>query len=353
MGRSYEASMEDMTMKQFTCKDQPIRVFGLMDFYKNGSLARLPEYMMERMPQLRQFGSRSTGGRIGFRTNTRSLWVKLISRTFIRDVAIPQISSSGIDLYVGERAAGVYLGSVYPTGLRGTNPNESEQTFSLDGAMTDITVFMPKNEMIETVVFGIDDDAVIEAPTPYINGKPVVFYGSSITEGGCAGRVGNAYNATLSRWLNMDYINFGFSGSAMGEPEMAEFIADIPMSVFVMDYDYNAPDAEHLKRTHEPFFRIIREKNQTLPVIMLSNPNYMLAPEKNEKRFAVIRETYENAIARGDRNVYLICGKEFYGDDDIYACTMDNIHPNDNGFYRMAKSVRKTLEPVLREAISR
>lgn len=340
-------------MRMMTCKDAPIRIFGLMNFYKNGSLMRLPEEVMEEFPQLRQFGSRSTGGRMCFRTNTKNLYVKLVSKTFIRDTHATQIASSGLDLYVGDRTKGVYIGSVFPTGWRGTNPNESEKNFSLSGEMQDITVYMPKNEILDNIYVGIDDDAVIEAPTPYLNEKPVVFYGSSITEGGCAGRVGNAYNAALSRMLNMDYINFGFSGSAKGEPGVAEFIASVPMSIFVMDYDYNAPDAEHLEKTHEPFFRIIREKNPTLPIIILSNPNYKFDPEENEKRLAVIRRTYENARARGDCNVYLICGESFYDCNDIYACTVDLIHPNDYGFALMTAEVRKTLEPIFHSIVEK
>ena len=333
-------------MKSFECKDSPIRVFGLMNFYKNGSLMRLPEEMIEKMPHLRQFGSRSTGGRLAFRTNTKSLYVKLVTKTFIRDCFATQVASSGLDIYIGNRTEGRFIGSVFATGFRGTDPNVSEKTFLLDGEMTDITIYMPKNEILENVYIGIDDDANMVPPTPYRNEKPVIFYGSSITEGGCAGRVGNAYNAALSRQLNMDYIHFGFSGSAKGEPEMAEFIASLPMSIFVMDYDYNAPDVEHLEKTHEPFFKIIREKNPDLPIIMMSNPNYKIKSEESEARLAVIRKTYENAIANGDQNVYLISGEHFYTDDDPYACTVDLIHPNDCGFYHMTKEVRKILEPI-------
>lgn len=333
-------------MKLFECKDHPIRVFGLMNFYKNGSLMRLPEEMMEKMPWLRQFGSRSTGGRLCFRTDTKNLYVKLISKTFIRDSFATQVASSGLDVYTGDRTEGNFLGSIFPTGLRGTDPLVSEKSFALDGEMTDITIYMPKNEILENIYIGIDDDAKMESPTPYKNEKPAIFYGSSITEGGCAGRVGNAYNAALSRILNMDYINFGFSGSAKGEPEMAEFIAGIPMCLFVMDYDYNAPDVEHLEKTHEPFFKIIREKNPDLPIIMMSNPNYRIKKEDSEKRLAVIRKTYENAKANGDENVYLISGEHFYAESDPYACTVDKIHPNDCGFYHMTKEIRKTLEPV-------
>lgn len=335
-------------MRILTCHDTPIRVFGLMNFYENGSMMRLPEEVMEQMPQLRQFGSRSTGGRIGFRTNTRRLYIKLLAKTFIRDACATQIASSGLDVYLGDRRKGLYLGSVYPTGARGTNFNESEATFELDGTMQDITIFLPKNEILENVLIGIDDNALIEAPSPYVNQKPVIFYGSSITEGGCSSRTGNAYTAFLSRWLNMDYINLGFSGSAKGEPEMARFIAGLPMSIFVYDYDYNAPTAEHLSETHEAFFRIIRDQNPELPIIMLSRPNYATNPEDSEKRLAVIRSTWQNALRRGDRHVYFVSGKDFFGSDDVFACTVDKTHPNDLGCYRMASVIRKVLEPVLR-----
>ena len=80
-------------MKMLTCKDAPIRMFGLMNFYKNGSLTRLPEEVMAEFPQLRQFGSRSTGGRMCFRTNTKNLYIRLVSKTFIRDTHATQIAS--------------------------------------------------------------------------------------------------------------------------------------------------------------------------------------------------------------------------------------------------------------------
>ena len=127
---------------------------------------------------------------------------------------------------------------------------------------------------------------------------------------------------------------------------MAEFIADIPMCIFVMDYDYNAPNAAHLAKTHEPFFKIIREKNPDLPIIMLSNPNYRIKKADSERRLAVIRATYENARRQGDENVYLISGENFYAESDPFACTVDNVHPNDCGCYHMAKEIRKTLEPI-------
>lgn len=344
---NYYKKILEAAMKLFSCSDYPIEVHGLVNFQKSGSFERLPEEIMQKLPNLRQFGSRSTGGRITFKTDTKKLYLKLVSKTFIRDVGTTQIGSSGIDVYIGDRKKGIFIGSVYPTGAKNTDPLNSESTFSLPGEITDVTVFMPKNEIIENIFIGIDDDASLFSPTPYVNELPVVFYGSSITEGGSAGRCGNAYTAFLSRHLNMDYINFGFSGSAKGETEMAEYIASLPMSVFVLDYDHNAPDEKFLENTHERFFKTVREKNPYLPIIIMTMPDYMYDEAACEKRTAVIRKTYENAIENGDKNVYFIDGKTFFGDDDVFACTVDKIHPNDLGCYRMAKVIEKTLSPLI------
>jgi len=125
------------------------------------------------------------------------------------------------------------------------------------------------------------------------------------------------------------------------------------MSVFVYDYDCNAPDAEYLEKTHEPFFKIIRQKNPELPIIMISRPYYSKDTEEIDKRIAVIRKTYENALANGDENVYFISGKTFFAMDDVFACTVDGTHPNDLGFYLMAKAILPTLEPVFLKAVEK
>ena len=77
----------------------------------------------------------------------------------------------------------------------------------------------------------------------------------------------------------------------------------------------------------------------------MTMPDYMYDEASCEKRTAGIRKTYENAIENGDKNVYFIDGKTFFGDDDVFACTVDKIHPNDLGCYRMAKVIEKTLSP--------
>lgn len=143
--------------------------------------------------------------------------------------------------------------------------------------------------------------------------------------------------------MDCDHINLGFSGNGKGELFIAEYIAGLDMSACVLDYDYNAPDEAHLKATHEPFFKAIRSKHPRLPVVFISSPNTALFTERR----AIIKQTYENAVSAGDKNVWFIGGETMYGVKDRDACIVDGTHPNDFGFMRMAK----TIYPVLKKAL--
>ena len=139
-------------------------------------------------------------------------------------------------------------------------------------------------------------------------------------------------------------VNFGFSGSARGEPAMARLIATVDMSVFVMDYDHNAPTAGHLEQTHEPFFRIVREARPELPVVIVSSPSINANPSRWTERREIVRRTYENALSRGDTRVWFVDGETLFGTTDRDGCTVDGVHPNDLGFMRMAKAIRPPVE---------
>ena len=86
------------------------------------------------------------------------------------------------------------------------------------------------------------------------------------------------------------------------------------------------------------------------PIVFISNPdtdeNYMCAKE----RMKIVRKTYEIAVADGDKNVYFIDGKSLYGKNDRENCTVDATHPNDLGFYKMARRIYKTLKPLIKKA---
>ena len=216
--------------------------------------------------------------------------------------------------------------------------------------MEDVLILLPRNEIVENVEILLDDDAEILPPTEYKYSKPILYYGSSITEGGISCNPSNAYNAIISRHLDVDYINLGFSGNAKGELAMADYINTLDFSIFVYDYDHNCNGAAHLKETHHPFYRIIREAHPDLPIIMITSSTILLKEQEFAARREVILESYKQALEEGDKNVYLIDGKELFGGDNWDACTVDGVHPNDLGFYRMAKRIGRDVQAILNKA---
>ena len=323
--------------------DAPIRVFGVPFFEEKKNLERLPPELIEALKYGNKLGRRCPGTRVCFRTDATEFELELTLEPMSVDIGMAIYSCQSAEVLVGERGKARFASLVNP-------PNYNTTTFSKkitkSDKMEDVTVFLPRNEVISSVKLTFPDGAHVEEPTPYRYG-PVLYYGSSITEGGCCCRLTNAYNALLSNRLDVDYYNFGFSGSARGELIMADYINTLPIKAFVYDYDHNAPSAEHLRKTHEPFFLRIREKQPNLPILMMGRPDFDYAADARERR-DIIFSTYKNALARGDQNVYYLDSEEFFGTVDREQCTVDRVHPNDLGFYRMAEVV----EPVLRQMLN-
>ena len=128
---------------------------------------------------------------------------------------------------------------------------------------------------------------------------------------------------------------------------MADFIAAQDASVFVMDYDYNAPDVAHLQRTHYPLYKTIRAAHPTTPIVFITMPTFSGRSQK--ERYAVIEETYRRAREEGDENVYFVSGDGSVGQSatDGEWGTVDGCHPDSLGFYLMAKNLYPTLDAIL------
>ncbi len=333
-----------MTMKEYTYKDYPIKIFGIPNFEKHKTLTRLPNDAIEKVPSLEFLGRRPMGARAGFKTNSKSFTLKFELETLSIDIGMSIYACQSAAVFVGERKASRLIG------LCNAYNYESkvfEKTFTKSDEMEEITIFLPRNEIIKTFSVFIEDEAEILPPTPYKYSTPILYYGSSITEGGIACNITNGYNAIISRHLDADYYNFGFSGNAKGEMAIADFISTLDISLFVYDYDHNAPDVEHLRRTHEPFFKRIREKKPNLPILMMTRP-YANYGKDELARKEVVYKTYKNAVDCGDKNVYFIDGETFFKDDpDKELCFIDTIHPNDLGFFKMTE----VIEPVIKQIL--
>lgn len=281
----------------------------------------------------------TSGGRVRFMTDSK--YIALSCKVPTKDAGRlnTRTMESGFDIY----ADGLFI-----TCLAADNDATEEFEgihYFPDSRMREIVVNFPLYNMVNRLNIGLESGAEIKKCPKYE--KRIVFYGSSITQGACASRPGNSYAAITARSLGWDLLNLGFSGNAKGEAEMAHYIKNLEMDVFVYDYDHNAPDSAHLEKTHKPFFDIIRTQNPTLPVIFMTRPDFHNGSlEDNIKRKAVIYNTFAQAYAGGDKNVYFIDGNSFWGEYGYDCCTIDGCHPTDLGMWRMAEMVTNTIRRI-------
>lgn len=325
----------------YDTKNEPFEIYGV--FFEDGKYRRMPASVAKKVSNgVDMLHANTAGGRVKFKTDSDYIAISAKMPSVSKMPHFAFSGSIGFDLYVyeeNERFAEAYIPPFDVTnGYEGIIQFETSK-------MREITINFPLYSELEDLYIGVSEKSQILAPRKYIDIKPIVYYGSSITQGACASRPGNCYQAIISRRFNVDYVNLGFSGNAFGEETMAEYIKNLEMSVFVYDYDHNSPNAEFLSKTHEKMFKIIRDANPDLPIIILSRPKCNLILEE-KKRLEVVKTTYNNAVKNGDKNVYFISGQELMaisGDDGV----IDRCHPSDYGFYSMAEAISKTLARLL------
>ena len=334
-------------------KQSPFVLEGMPWFEANDqAFYRLPKSMTKEMVNAGALGLawHTAGVCVRFKSDSPEIMIRAELSNSCDMNHMPRASSMGFDVFfrVGT-GAWRYNHTVQPgrdqreiTALAAVNP---------DGKFCEWMVNFPLYGGVDKVEIGLKSGFRIASARPHKVKKPVLFYGSSITQGGCASRPGNAYTSMLCRAVDAEQINLGFSGCGRGETAVAEAIASLDLAAFVMDYDHNAPDPEHLEATHEKFFKIIRKAHADLPVIMLSKCDFPYFNAENirinSRRREIIRRTYENAVAAGDKNVFFIDGETLFGEADFDLCTVDGCHPNDLGFYRMYRKVLPVLKKCL------
>ena len=321
----------------------PFKVHGVI--HENGKFRRMPEAVAKSVSDgVYSLHTHTAGGRVRFITDSPYVAIKTKGRPSRMD-HFALTGCGGYDMYMDE---GTEEGIRYAGTFRMPYYMEDEFENVIDFPKKKeriITINMPLYGEVEKFWIGLQEGSSLKEAPEYKITKPVVYYGSSITQGGCASKPGSSYQSILERKFNCNYINLGFSGNAKAEDTMIEYIKGLDMSIFVYDYDHNAPSVEHLQATHNKMFMSIREAHPDLPILILPRPKYYLSLVE-EERAKIVKDTYLAAKARGDENVYHIIGKklmELVKDNG----TVDNCHPTDSGFFSMALAIGEVFEEIL------
>lgn len=325
----------------YTLPHKSFDLYGVYYDETDKRFRRLPQDIADSVNVGVAWESKQTsGGRLRFSTDATMLEIYVTYDCFEPHNHMPLSGSAGFVL-LEERADGNYhIASMRPA------VNETEGfTASVGlcgGKMRDYILHFPNYGRVNELKIALNEGAKVQDGKKYRDIKPILYYGSSITQGGCASRPDNAYQGHIAKWNNIDFINLGFSGSAKAEDFMVDYLASIDCSLFVCDYDHNAPNAEYLENTHYRLYERYRAVRSEPPILFLTKPDFDYDAD-GLKREKIIRATYQKAKKNGDNNVYFLAGKTFYGKTDRENCAVDRCHPNDLGFYKMAKGIYKKM----------
>ena len=329
-------------------KTEPFRIYGLYDVINESSYKRMPTDIAEKVNQgVATLHKQTAGGRLRFATDSRYVAINAVMPFISRSPHNPLTGAASFDLYIDDPSGApsrFFKPFIPPYDINGGY----ESLVDLKTRkLRYITINFPSYSEVTSVYIGLQKDAVLSRGLEYRDMKPIVYYGSSITQGACSSRPGNIYQNIICRRNNIDYINLGFSGSAYGEDIITDYLRSLDMSIFVCDYDHNARNADRLNATHKRLYERFREKKPNVPYVMVSKADVYKNYEDSLERRDVIMATYLYARSIGDKNVYFVDGMRMYPDDRYDSCTVDHCHPTDLGMSYMADAIYTEISRIL------
>ncbi len=267
------------------------------------------------------------------------------------DLAMPHMPAtgvSGLDLYARTPDGWRWVGATKP----GAQENTATIANGLAPGSREYLLYLPLYNGVRSLEVGVPAGAKIEPgpPRPEERARPLVFYGTSITQGGCASRPGAVHTALLGRWLDRAVVNLGFSGNGELDIELAALMGEIEACAYVVDCLPNL-NATEVEARIEPFVEKLREARPATPILLVEDRSFANAPllearrRHHEASRTALRRGYEALRARGIRGLHYLEGKDLIGHDG--EGTVDGSHPTDLGFFRQAEVFRPVLEGIL------
>ncbi len=335
----------------YSIPSKPFSMYGVsyLEYTKDKSIGnvfmRMPYEVGEKTSEgVEWLNTNTAGGRLRFKSDAKYIEISVEYGGLSRMSNMCFFGSCGFVLIDETNEKDKKFMHVF--GPQTNDENGYKDSFPLSGEMRDYILYFPCYQTVNSLKIAFNKEAQVLEGKKYKDVLPILYYGSSITQGGCPSRTDNAYQSLISKWNNVDFINLGFSGNAKAEDNIVDYLTTIDCSVFVCDYDHNAPSSEYLKDTHYKLYKRYRAVKKDTPILFISKPDTDLYYKEADERYDIIKETYIKAKKEGDKNVYLLDGHKIFGKFDRENCTVDGCHPNDLGFYRMAKLVYKTLKRI-------
>lgn len=345
----------------FAIKTTDLSWHDMKEYPLYGTLAHDTKVPYSRLPDslhgvirepLWDLGKNSAGMYIRFSTDASAIGAKWKATKKFNMNHMTAAGIRGLDLYVLDSDnAWTTVSSARP--VFGSHNTTTMVVTDMLPVMREYMLYLPLYDGVDSIYIGIDSTAVLRQPSidsPRA-GNPVVMYGTSILQGGCASRPGMVHTSILSRMLNREVVNLGFSGNAQLDLQIAELMANSDASLFVIDALPNVKKEQLVERM-KPFLATIRAKHPLTPVVLVESPmfpitrfnteTYNTITEKNK----ALHDIYSD-LCPTDANLYYFRGEDILG--DCVEGTVDNYHFTDMGFTQFAQAMYPLLRQLLKD----
>jgi hypothetical protein len=322
------------------------------DSLKENPFDRLPISCKEKIPPaVWELSKCSSGLSVHFITNSTSIKIKWnlmnheknnINMANFNNMAAT--GAFGVDLYCRINGNWQYINTARPSGSR----NDFLLIENMQPLMREYKMFLPLFDCVTKLRIGIDSAAEILKPEPATK-LPIVFYGTSITQGSAASRPGMAYVNIISRRLNTNIVNFGFSSNGLMDSSIAKIMSGLDAAFYVIDGTANISSFQ-IEENALSLVKILRSKHPDTPIVFVEG----LMTEKgflddttnkmiNEKNQTLYNE-YKNMLSKGFRHVYYVSNHQLSSPD--HEGTVDGVHLTDLGATRFAEYLIRNFKKM-------
>lgn len=331
-------------------KETPFQLIGFNWIKQENVYRRLPVHpQWELSKGVEILANHTAGGEVRFKTDSKRILIKVELREKSGMYHMPSTGQSGFDLYMDSDGENRYIKT---TRFAVDSTRFKVELFNTDKKeMRSFTLNFPLYNGVNSLEIGFDEGAAVEVPNPFEMKGKFVIYGTSITQGGCVCRPGMAYSNIMSRKLDVQFVNLGFSGNGKGEPALAHLINQISdVRFIILDYEANA--FKTIKNTIGNFVDILREKHPETPILIMSKIRYARERKGTEDYAQLIsnRDFQQNLVKKrkeaGDTNIFFIDGSKVLG-NQYYECSVDGVHPSDLGSQIIANELIKKIREIL------
>lgn len=353
---SYEIENAEVTW--ISSHDEHFSLHGVFYNEEKKLYMRVPDEVSQASgnPAIGSLARMTSGGRLRFVTNSKFIAIKAALTPCLPMPHMSLTGSHGFSVY----ADGFYRNRYSPVfkdmiEIKGDLDKE-KIIFAEKKDIADtnknrvVEIYFPLYGGVFELYIGVEPGSTLEKAPPYSGTKPLLFYGSSITQGACVSRPGNDYVSIVARRLDFDYINLGFSGNGNAEDAMIDYITSIDASLYAFDYNMSLRIKDRVLPSHFSIYERIRNKHPDALILLYDKPgcDYECYPEREN----IICSTYEKALALGDKRICYIPSKELLGDGERDCCMTDIAHPNDLGAMRMADAIYSAINKMLKKTLA-